>query len=96
VERERYGVDFGPGEPPPVDLIAASSCLPTTVAPEGLFLRAIDGGRYAVFTRRMSETTATWREVYENWTKLLGSGPAMFRGLAGLEDLLKTRVPIFG
>lgn len=97
-----FGVYFGTGEPETVEFVAGMSARADATAPEGLVLREIGGGRYAVFTCRMAEIAATWREIYSAW--LPGSGhtedplrPCIEEyppGMTGPDSLLKIYVPV--
>ncbi|MBM3477013.1 MAG: GyrI-like domain-containing protein [Armatimonadetes bacterium] len=62
-----YGVYFPIGEPDVVDVFGGVAVLPGAAAPEGLVLREVPGGQYAVFECTMQAIGQTWGTICGEW-----------------------------
>ena len=67
VEEAYYEVCFGAGEPNVIDCLAGIAVAGDVTAPEGLALRKVPGGRYAVFECTMETISQTWGYAYGTW-----------------------------
>jgi predicted transcriptional regulator YdeE len=62
-----YGVYFPSDEPGQVDFIAGMAADASAEASEGLVLRGLPGGQYAVVECAMEAIAQTWQTIYGEW-----------------------------
>ena len=62
-----YGVYFATDEPGLVDMVAGMAVGDVDDVPEGLTVRTIPGGQYAVFECGMDAIGPTWGAIYSEW-----------------------------
>jgi AraC family transcriptional regulator len=62
-----YGVYFPCDEPGKVDLVAGMAVEELEQIPDGLVVREVPAGQYAVVECEMAEIGTTWGSVYGSW-----------------------------
>jgi predicted transcriptional regulator YdeE len=67
-----YGVYFPTGEEGLVDVFGGLPVPPGTEALEGMVVREVPGGHYAVFECTMQTIGATWQAIYGEWAPTSG------------------------
>jgi len=77
------GVYYGTDKPDLRDFVAGMIVGEVAEVPEGLALRALPGGVYAVFSCTMGNLSETWRAIFAEW--LPTSGYAEDESRPGIE-----------
>ncbi len=67
-----YGVYYATGQEGMADFVAGMVVRDTDAVPDGLVLREIAGGTYALFSCTMSSISATWGQIYSQWMPASG------------------------
>jgi predicted transcriptional regulator YdeE len=67
-----YGVYFPTDQEGLVDVFGGMAVPPETAPPEGLVLREVPAGHYAVFECTMQDIGATWAAVFGEWAPSAG------------------------
>jgi predicted transcriptional regulator YdeE len=65
--RAYYGVSFPTAEVAVTDYVAGMMVPPDTAPPEGLTLRAVPGGTYAVFDCPVDAIGSTYQHIFGTW-----------------------------
>ncbi len=67
-----YGVYFPVGEEHIVDVFGGMAVAAGTAAPEGMVVREVPAGHYAVFECTISDIGPTWGAIYSEWLPTSG------------------------